>query len=134
MRAALIKARLSLHRFENGFAVVANALFEDEGHGLDGGGVLHRIAGDDGNIRSFADGQRAYIAVAAQIMRAIQGRDLQRLRKAEAFFRQQLDLALAGEAWNHAAIAGGIGARERSMPPASTNIFSSFISFGKITA
>src|SRR6185312_16529898 len=64
MRAALIKAGLPLHGFENGVAVVANTLFEDERHGFDGRRVLQRIARDDHDICPCSDSKRTDVVIA----------------------------------------------------------------------
>ena len=95
--ACLTRCPPCLHRCDQLRRVVADALLE---HRLDLADVAdrrRRIAVDHDQVGLLADRDAADALVAAEILRAVQRRDRDRLERREAGIDQQLDLPLIRE-------------------------------------
>src|SRR5262245_53144015 len=110
--SSLEQADAALDRRDQLRGIVRDALLEHErrlAHVLD---ARRRIAVDHDEIRLLSRDERPRERASAQIGRAVQGGDLDRLERREACFDEQLERALIRVAGDHAAAAGGVGAGE----------------------
>src|SRR6266568_6538306 len=107
----LIFSIVALHRFEQLFGVVSDAVLEDDFDVFDirdarGGIALHHH-----EVRVLSGRDRADLILAAEKDRTVQRRDPNRLDRCESGLHQQLDLPLIAKARNVAANADGIRSR-----------------------
>src|ERR1041385_1603575 len=100
-------------RREELLRIEANAVLEHDLDVLDVGDPGRRVALDHDQVGVLADGDAADAVLAAEVLRAVERRDLDRLDRREPALDQELDLALVAEAGEHAAVAGRIGAGDQ---------------------
>jgi len=107
-----ILAIASFYRFEELRCVEAEAVFEDEDYVFyvvdPGAGVA--LDDDEVSVLAYCDG--ADLLVAAEVLRAVEGCDLDGFDGREAGLDEEFDLALVAEAGEDVAVAGGVWAGE----------------------
>src|SRR4029077_7694879 len=104
---------MSLHRIEQLFLVVSDAVLENDFDVFDISDTSGRITFHHHQVRILSDGNRADAIVASEEDRAVQSGDANGLHRWKAGVDQQLDFPLIAKAWNVAADADRIWSREK---------------------